>query len=193
MHEAVVREKKKRRRVKDRSRGRSRSRGHATRRQGKHARPARSDTLQEDKIVSTLKVQRNASLSDRGHPRSTSHRHRDQPRSSRMENPRNNRPDPEGGLPQPPDPSTMKDRRCARQAAVANGHAAGTNHEAAVAAMQGASIASPMPVPVRHAARTHHEAAVAAMPGAVVRREGQSRAMQRLPSPWWLKGPPWKT
>ena len=33
-----------------------------------------------------------------------------------MENPRNNRPDPEGDLPQPPDPSTMKDRRCARPA-----------------------------------------------------------------------------
>ena len=55
-----------------------------------------------------------------------------------------------------------------RQVPVANDEGAETNHEAAVAVMQGASVASPMPVPVRHAARRHHEAAVAAMQGAVL-------------------------
>ena len=55
-----------------------------------------------------------------------------------------------------------------RQVPVANDEGAETNHEAAMAVMQGASVASPMPVPVRHAARTHHEAAVAAMQGAVL-------------------------
>ena len=55
-----------------------------------------------------------------------------------------------------------------RQVPVANDEGAETNHEAAMAVMQGASVANPMPVPVRHAARRHHEAAVAAMQGAVL-------------------------
>ena len=55
-----------------------------------------------------------------------------------------------------------------RQAAVTKVEGAEANHEAAVAGMQGASVASPLPLPLRHTARTHHEAAIAAMQGAVL-------------------------
>ena len=61
-----------------------------------------------------------------------------------------------------------------RPAAVTKHTSAVANHEAAVAAMQGASDADPLPLLVGEPAMPHHEAAVAAMKGAT---PGQTRSI----------------